>query len=142
MILHNGTGILITIRFQKFGSSYIEYIPNDEQKAIEKGESLRFTLNDLVFGKYVGYTSDKTTPFYDCYIKRRGTLYTTLKNVEEEMAIMCNLGQGIEDEGMKKGEAKIIFCMYKNGLSVEKIAEITDKNVENIQNIITESAVE
>ena len=80
MILHNGTSILITIRFQKFGSSYIEYIPNDEQKAIEKGESLRFTLNDLVFGKYVGYTSDKTTPFYDCYIKRRGTLYTTLKN--------------------------------------------------------------
>lgn len=80
MILHNSTSILITIRFQKFGSSYIEYIPNDEQKAIEKGESLRFTLNDLVFGKYVGYTSDKTTPFYDCYIKRRGTLYTTLKN--------------------------------------------------------------
>ena len=34
MILHNGTSILITIRFQKFGSSYIEYIPNDEQKAI------------------------------------------------------------------------------------------------------------
>ncbi len=66
----------------------------------------------------------------------------TEENAEEEMKIMCNLGQGIEDEGMKKGEAKIIFCMYKNGLSVEKIAEITEKNVENIQSIIKESDVE
>ena len=70
----------------------------------------------------------------------------TEKNAEEEMTIMCNLGQGIEDramvQGIEKGEAKIIFCMYKNGLSVEKIAEITEKNVENIQSIITESTVE
>lgn len=44
MILHNGTSILITIRFQKFGSSYIEYIPNDEQKAIEKGEKILYVL--------------------------------------------------------------------------------------------------
>ncbi len=49
MILHNGTSILITIRFQKFGSSYIEYIPNDEQKAIGKGESLRFAFNYLCY---------------------------------------------------------------------------------------------
>ena len=63
MILHNGTSILITIRFQKFGSSYIEYIPNDEQKAIGKGESLRFAFNYLVFVKYVGYTSDRECSF-------------------------------------------------------------------------------
>lgn len=49
MILHNCTSILITIRFQKFGSSYIEYIPNDEQKAIGKGESLRFAFNYLCY---------------------------------------------------------------------------------------------
>lgn len=69
----------------------------------------------------------------------------TEKNAKEEMKIMCNLGQGIEDramvQGIEKGEAKIIFCMYKKGLSVEKIAEITEKNIENIQSIITESSV-
>jgi 8-oxo-dGTP diphosphatase len=40
MILHNGTSILITIRFQKFGSSYIEYIPNDEQSNRKRGENI------------------------------------------------------------------------------------------------------
>ncbi len=73
MILHNGTSIFITIRFQKFGSSYIEYIPNDEQKAIGKGE--------------------------------------TEKKAEEEMTIMCNLGQEIEDramlQGIEKGEERM-----------------------------------
>lgn len=58
------------------------------------------------------------------------------KNVEEEMAVMCNLGQGIEDRAMEMGEAKIIFCMYKKGMPVEKIAEVTDKNVDRIQSII------
>ena len=56
----------------------------------------------------------------------------TEKNAEEEMKIMCNLGQGIEDramvQGIEKGEANIISCMYKNGLSVEKIAEVTENS--------------
>lgn len=62
------------------------------------------------------------------------------KKVEEEMTIMCNLGQGIEDrameKGMEKGEKKIIFCMYKKGLPIEKIAEVTEKNIEKIRGII------
>ena len=83
MILHNSTSILITIRFQKFGSSYIEYIPNDEQKAIEKGESLRFTLNDLVFGKYVGYTSDRELLFTITNGKEEGDVVYNIKKCSE-----------------------------------------------------------
>ena len=56
----------------------------------------------------------------------------TAKNVEEEMETMCNLGQGIEDRGIEKGEAKIIINLYKKGMSLEQIAEFTDRNIENI----------
>ena len=49
MILHNGTSILITIRFQKFGSSYIEYIPNDETKSNRKREENIMRLTTLCY---------------------------------------------------------------------------------------------
>lgn len=80
MILHNCTSILITIRFQKFGSSYIEYIPNDEQKAIGKRESLRFAFNYLVFVKYVGYTSDRELLFTITNGKEEGKVVYNIKN--------------------------------------------------------------
>ena len=83
MILHNCTSILITIRFQKFGSSYIEYIPNDEQKAIEKGESLHFELNYLVFRKYVGYTSDREILFTIGNSKEEGKVVYNIKKCSE-----------------------------------------------------------
>ena len=83
MILHNSTSILITIRFQKFGSSYIEYIPNDEQKAIEKGESLHFAFNYLVFIKYVGYTSDRKILFTITNGKEEGEVVYNIKKCRD-----------------------------------------------------------
>jgi predicted transposase YdaD len=57
---------------------------------------------------------------------------------------MCNLSQGILERGEARGramgesigEAKIIFKMYKNGFTLEQIADVTDKGIEEIKAII------
>jgi SOS response regulatory protein OraA/RecX len=53
---------------------------------------------------------------------------------------MCNLSQGIlekgEIRGEAKAEAKIILNMYKKGFTVEQIADVTDKKVEEVRAII------
>ena len=51
---------------------------------------------------------------------------------------MCNLSQGVKEEGIAIGEAGLIFKMYKNGLSIEQIASATDKTVEEVKTIIEE----
>lgn len=53
---------------------------------------------------------------------------------------MCNLSQGVKEEGIAIGyaecEAELITKMYKNGLSIEQIASATDKTVEEVKTII------
>ena len=53
---------------------------------------------------------------------------------------MCNLSQGIREQGSEQGraegEAGIIIKMYKNGFTIEQIADITDKDVTDIKAII------
>ena len=75
---------------------------------------------------------------------------------------MCNLGQGIEDRGITIGVAKgieigeargieigeargieigkvtLVKSMYDNGISLEKIAEITKKDIAEIENILAD----
>ena len=53
----------------------------------------------------------------------------TAKNVEEEMETMCNLGQGIEDRGIEKGEKRL--CQL-----IEKLIELNCQN--DIQNVISD----
>lgn len=68
------------------------------------------------------------------------------ENLREETDAMCNLGQGIEEKGIKKGlvkgielgETKIILNMYKNGFTAEQIAAATDKELEEVKNILAE----
>lgn len=72
----------------------------------------------------------------------------TENKFEEEVNIMCNLSQGVEERGEKRGEkrgrlagfaegiAKTIFNMYDKNYSLEQIAEITDKTVEEVEEII------
>lgn len=60
------------------------------------------------------------------------------RNLRKEVGIMCNLSQGVKEEGIAIGEAGIILKMYKNGLSAEQIAEVTDKSVEEVEAIIEE----
>ena len=78
----------------------------------------------------------------------------TQDNLRKDVNTMCNLSEGIEERGIEKGiekglamgikqgleqgTAQLIFTMYKNGLSEEEIATITDKNISEVQEIIEE----
>lgn len=58
------------------------------------------------------------------------------ENFRKDVSVICNLSQGIEEKGIAIGEAGIILKMHKNGLTAEQIAEVTEKNIEDIKAII------
>lgn len=62
------------------------------------------------------------------------------ENFRKDMSTMCNLSQGVKEEGIAigraEGEAGLIAKMYKNGLSIELIASATDKTIEEVKMII------
>jgi len=62
------------------------------------------------------------------------------ENFRKDMNTMCNLSQGVKEEGIAigraEGEAGLITKMYKNGLSIELIASATDKTIEEVKTII------
>lgn len=70
------------------------------------------------------------------------------ENLRKDVSIMCNLSQGIEERGIAIGEergeergkaigeANIIINMYKKGFTVDQIAAITDKSIEEVQAIL------
>ncbi len=58
------------------------------------------------------------------------------ENFRKDMSTMCNLSQGVREDGRREGEAGLIMTMYKNGLSAEQIASATDKTIEEIKRII------
>lgn len=64
------------------------------------------------------------------------------ENFRKDMSTMCNLSQGVKEEGIAigraEGEAGLITKMYKNGLSIELIASATDKTIEEVKTIIEE----
>ena len=72
------------------------------------------------------------------------------KDLREDVSIMCNLSQGIKEEGIAIGEAKgiaigeakreseIVLTMHKNGFTAEQIASATDKDIEAVRKMITE----
>jgi SOS response regulatory protein OraA/RecX len=53
---------------------------------------------------------------------------------------MCNLSQGVLEKGEARGEAKkeakIIINMSKKGYTLEQIADVTDKSIEEVKAII------
>ena len=70
------------------------------------------------------------------------------ENFRKDMSTMCNLSQGVKEEGIaigrregleegrREGHAELIKKMYKNGLSIELIASATDKTIEEVKTII------
>lgn len=70
------------------------------------------------------------------------------ENFRKDMSTMCNLSQGVKEEGVaigrregleegrREGHAELITKMYKNGLSIEQIASATDKTIEEVKTII------
>ena len=66
------------------------------------------------------------------------------KAVDEEVEYMCNLSSLYikrgelrgELRGEKKGENKMIYAMYKKGLSAEFIADVSNLSVDEVKSII------
>ena len=65
-------------------------------------------------------------------------------NIRKDVGVMCNLSQGIKEDGIAIGkeigeaigEAKIIVTMHNNGFTVQQIADATDKDINEIEEII------
>ena len=79
----------------------------------------------------------------------RGLLLIPIDDrMREEVSIMCNLSQGIlergeargeargESRGEAKAEAKFIKSMYTSGYSLEQIAEVIEKSIEEVRGIL------
>ncbi|MDE7299989.1 MAG: hypothetical protein K2N94_14405 [Lachnospiraceae bacterium] len=64
--------------------------------------------------------------------------------IREDVSVMCNLSQGIleigeargEERGEARGEAKLIMNMYKKGYTIEQIADVTEKSMEDVRAIL------
>lgn len=60
--------------------------------------------------------------------------------IREDVSEMCNLSQGILEKGEARGktigEAKIILSMHRNGYTLEQIADVAEKDREQIEAII------
>lgn len=49
---------------------------------------------------------------------------------------MCNLSQGIREDATDEANAKFIMNMHKKGYTLEQIADVAEKSVEEIKAII------
>ena len=73
---------------------------------------------------------------------------------KEEVRVMCNLGEGIREKAEARGEArgkaigevqgeakrerKFILNMYGKGYTLEQIADVAEKSVEEVRGIVEE----
>ena len=55
----------------------------------------------------------------------------------EDVSVMCNLSQGIVDDT----KAEIIMNMYRKGYTLEQIADVTEKSISEIEEIIKKGTV-
>lgn len=62
--------------------------------------------------------------------------------IREDVSAMCNLSQGILERGEAIGEAKegakFIFNMYEKGYTLEQIADVAEKSVEEVRAVIAQ----
>lgn len=64
--------------------------------------------------------------------------------IREDVSAMCNLSQGILEKGEGRGEAigkakegaKFIVNMYDKGYTIEQIADVAEKSVEEVKTMI------
>ena len=59
------------------------------------------------------------------------------ETMRKDVDIMCNLSQGIREEGRTEERTNIILTMLKNGFSVEQIAKAIDMNIKDVAAIVT-----
>ena len=60
--------------------------------------------------------------------------------IRKDVSVMCNLSQGIKEEGIAIGESRreieLIKDMRKNGLTLEQISKIAKKDITEIEYIL------
>lgn len=64
-------------------------------------------------------------------------------SIRKDMDTMCDLSQGIEDNGIAIGRAEgqakirqIILNMYEKGFTAEQITAVTEEKPEDVESII------
>ncbi len=57
-------------------------------------------------------------------------------SIRRNINIMCNLSQGIREDATAEAQAEFIINMYKKGYTLEQIADVAEKSVEEIRAII------
>lgn len=62
-------------------------------------------------------------------------------NIRKDVSVMCNLSQGIVEETRDETRAEIIMNMFKKGYTMEQIADVTDKSVAEIEEIVKKEPV-
>lgn len=58
--------------------------------------------------------------------------------IRRDLSVMCNLSQGIREEATEEANAKFILNMHKKGYTLEQIADVAEKSIEEIKAIIEE----
>lgn len=69
--------------------------------------------------------------------------------LREDVSVMCNLSQGIRETGIAEGiaegkaasEEKIILNMYRKGYTSEQIADIVEKNISDVEEVIQKKEI-
>ena len=57
-------------------------------------------------------------------------------SIRRDINIMCNLSQGIREDAREDARAEVIMSMYKKGYTLEQIADVMEKGIEDIKAII------
>ncbi len=64
----------------------------------------------------------------------------TENDIREDVSVMCNLSQGIREDGIEDGRAeaeeKVILNMHKEGYTLAQIAKVVEKSVEEVEAVI------
>ena len=56
--------------------------------------------------------------------------------MRKDVSAMCNLSQGIKENGIAIGKAEVVINMHKKGYTSKQIAEIVEKSIEEVEAII------
>lgn len=57
-------------------------------------------------------------------------------SIRKDVNVMCNLSQGIKENGIAIGETRFILSMHEKGYTIEQIAEVAEKSLSEIKAII------
>ena len=56
--------------------------------------------------------------------------------IREDVSAMCNLSQGIREAATEQANAKFILSMHKKGYTLEQIADVAEKSIDEVKAII------